>query len=64
MKNHKLVRKRWILTNKLKTDDPCNIKLWLMYFTTIIFPYMQKKLTMKAQCHFKLSFYEDFYFIV
>ena len=28
--------------NKLKTDDPCNIKLWLMYFTTIIFPYMQK----------------------
>ena len=30
--------------NRLKTDYPGNLKIWLMCFFTIIFPiYMQKK---------------------
>ena len=29
--------------NELKIDYPCDLKLGLMYFFTIIFPSMQKK---------------------
>ena len=30
--------------NKLKTDYLLNVKLWMMYFFTIISPIMQKKI--------------------
>ena len=33
--------------NKLKTDDLCNLKLWLTYFITIIIPLMQNKKMLK-----------------
>ena len=28
--------------NKLKSNYPCDIKHWILYFVTIIFPLMQK----------------------
>ena len=28
--------------NKFKVDNPCNLKLWLVYLLTIIFPSMQR----------------------
>ena len=34
---------QFIYTIKLKIYKPCNLKLWFMYFFTIIFPIMQKK---------------------
>ena len=30
-----------ISTHKLKIDYPCSIKLWLVYFFNIVFPFMQ-----------------------
>ena len=36
----------------LKTDYPCNLKLWFMYFFAIFFPFMQKISLKKVECHF------------
>ena len=32
-----------IFTNKMKTDHPCDLKVWLMYCFTIIVLFMQKE---------------------
>ena len=50
--------------NKLKTDYPCDFKLWLSIFSPFILPFMQKKLLRKVECHFKNSLikhYQDFW---
>ena len=40
-------KNQFILTNKLKTDYPCDLKHWLMHFFTIIFPFLNKDLALK-----------------
>ena len=40
--------------NKFKTDYPCDLKLWLMYFSTIIFSNYEKNAFKKGERHFKL----------
>ena len=38
--------------NKFDIDFPCDLKLWLMYFSTIIIPFMQYYFfAKKAECH-------------
>ena len=34
---------KFLSTNNLKNDYLCNLKLWSMFFSTIIFQIMQKK---------------------
>ena len=34
------------MTNLVKTYYPCNLKLWLMYFFTIIFPNHAKNIVL------------------
>ena len=48
MKNYKTVTQS-VYINKY---NPCNLKLWLIYLFTIIFPFIQKIYDKKVKCHF------------
>ena len=39
---------------KLKTDFPCNLILWLMYFPAIFFTFIQKFAKKNGESHFDL----------